>query len=145
MLLEQTSRLIKFEMSTAQKMKTKQKMFYSAKGELFNNARMLRKNETEAEKLLWTRLARNQLDGLRFKRQHPIAHYVADFYCHKTKLVIELDGPYHQANNQKIYDEARTDFMIGLGLKVLRFSDEEVMLNMEKVVETISANIASHT
>ena len=74
--------------------------------------------ETEAEALLWTRLRKNQLHGFRFKRQHPIADYIADFYCHEAKLVIEVDGKYHDAREQKLYDEIRTKVIISFGLRV---------------------------
>jgi very-short-patch-repair endonuclease len=121
---------------------TNPKMFFSAKGDLFQKARMLRKHQTEAEKFLWARLRGNQLQGFRFKRQHPISFYIADFYCHKAKLVIELDGQYHTANNQRTYDGNRDELMSGFGLKVLRFTDEEVMENIDSVVETISNNLS---
>lgn len=69
-------------------------MFFGANKIIFNNARELRNKETDAEKLLWGYLNGNQL-GCRFRRQHPISNYIADFYCHQHKLVVELDGEIH--------------------------------------------------
>jgi very-short-patch-repair endonuclease len=117
------------------------KMFYGAEKKTFGKAFMLRKNETVAEKLLWQRLRKNQICGLRFKRQHPIAYYVADFYCHKTRLVIELDGGYHKHDVQKLYDKIRTQVMEEFGLRVLRFSDTEIFEDIDTVLEAIQ-NIA---
>ena len=77
-------------------------MFYGAKRKIFERAKELRENMTDAEKILWTRLKSNQL-GVRFKSQHPINIFIVDFYCHKYKLVIEVDGDYHK--EQKDYDE----------------------------------------
>jgi very-short-patch-repair endonuclease len=66
-------------------------MFFGAKPSLFKLAKQLRKEETEAEKILWSRINRNQMNGLQFRRQHPINIFIADFYCAKIKLVIEID------------------------------------------------------
>lgn len=117
------------------------KMFYGANKKVFKKAFMLRACETETEKLLWQRLNKNQLCGFRFKRQHPIAHFVVDFYCHKAKLVIELDGEYHNKKEQQRYDDNRTEILAGLGLRILRFSDENVIQNIDGVVETIKKNL----
>jgi very-short-patch-repair endonuclease len=119
------------------------KMFHGATLNTFRKAFMLRKHETEVEKLLWERLSKNQIFGLRFKRQHPIAYYVADFYCHKAKLVIELDGGYHNYKKQKLYDLNRTMLMNDFGLKVLRFSDKEVLENRDGVVKVIESHLSA--
>jgi very-short-patch-repair endonuclease len=113
-------------------------MFFGASGEIFAKAKALRLNTTETEKLLWEKIGQNQLSGFRFKRQHPIAHYIVDFYCHKAKLIIELDGGYHNEADQMINDEFRTDELTDLGLMVLRFSNEEVRSRMEEVIKRIS-------
>jgi very-short-patch-repair endonuclease len=119
-------------------------MFYGAGRGIFRNARLLRHKETDEEKLLWQRLCRNQLCGYRFKRQHPIADYVADFYCHKLKLVIEIDGASHNQSEQIFYDEIRTRVMNEFGLRVLRFSNEEVFHNIDQVIETIKSNMSAN-
>ncbi len=70
-------------------------MFYGATPPIFEKAKILRNNMTRHEKLLWDELRNNRIFGLRFKAQHPIDTFIADFYCHKLKLVIEMDGQYH--------------------------------------------------
>ena len=109
-------------------------MFYGAKRDIFEKASVLRENMTIAEKQLWSRLNGSQL-GVRFKRQHPIDIFIADFYCHKCKLVVEVDGEYH--NEQLDYDEGRTAELENLGITVIRFTNDEVMNDIDKVVEEI--------
>ena len=109
-------------------------MFYGAKRKIFQNAEVLRKNMTEAEKVLWERLNKSQL-GFRFKAQHPMDIFVADFYCHKFKLVVEIDGEIHQ--KQKEYDEGRTAEMENYNLKVIRFTNDQVLNDTDWVVEEI--------
>ena len=121
----------------------KRSMFFGATPGIFSNARELRNRETAAEKLLWERLKNNKLNGFRFKRQHPILTYVADFYCHKAKLVIEIDGSYHKRKRQKNYDKYRTQIMNELGLTVIRFSNFELQENPDLVIEQISAHLFS--
>lgn len=118
-------------------------MFYGATPDVFENARLLRNNETPAEKRLWEKLCRNQLDGFRFKRQHPIARYVADFYCHKALLVIEVDEVYHSNPRQRALDQSRTEHLLSMGLKVLRFSDTEVLSDIEVVLSKIRTHLST--
>ena len=101
-------------------------MFYNASAGIFEKARMLRSNMTNAEKLLWEYLKNKSLNGLRFKAQHPIMGFIADFYCHKTKLIIEIDGARHQSTEQKEYDMNRTVEMEKYGIKGIRFSNEQI-------------------
>ena len=75
---------------------SKENMFFGAVPEIFEFAKRNRANPTPAEEYLWNFLCKNQLNNLRFKRQHPIGNYIADFYCHSAKLVIELDGSIHK-------------------------------------------------
>ncbi len=83
-------------------------MFYGAKPSIFKNAEKLRKNMTSAETKLWNSLSNKQLSGFRFKNQHPIHAFIVDFYCHKAKLVIEIDGEVHDGIEQADYDIGRT-------------------------------------
>ena len=102
---------------------------------LKNLARNLRKNHTDAEKLLWNRLRNRQLAGCKFKRQFAIEHYIVDFICIARKLVVELDGSQH---TEKIdYDTTRTKFLTAKGFKVLRFWNNEVFGETEAVLEKI--------
>ncbi|HMQ00994.1 MAG TPA: endonuclease domain-containing protein [Cyclobacteriaceae bacterium] len=116
---------------------TQQSMFYGASPEIFRKAVMLRSNETEAEKKLWSLLRNNQLDGFRFRRQHPISTFVADFYCHKLRLVVEVDEKYHLGDQQQEKDIYRNDYMLQLGITVIRFSDAEVLTNIDSVINVI--------
>lgn len=100
-------------------------------------ARELRLRTTEAEQKLWSLLRNRQLKGKKFRRQHAIAHYVVDFYCHECKLVIELDGNFHTDIEAKEYDKARTALLNELGITVLRFWNEDVMKNHETVLKKI--------
>jgi cyclase len=118
----------------------KPSMFYDATKNIFQNARALRDNMTEAEKALWIQL-RNKKLGVRFKPQHPIYMFIADFYCHSCKLVVEVDGEIH--NMQKDYDEARTAEIERFGIKVIRFSNEEILNNIENVINTIKEYITN--
>jgi len=103
----------------------------------FGKAKDLRKNETEAEKLLWDKLKNNQLGGFKFRRQHPISLYIADFYCHKLKLIIEIDGGYHFTKEQISKDEERTEILDFNGVNVIRFSNDEVLSNIDNVLNEI--------
>ncbi len=88
---------------------TERQMFYGATPLIFERANQLRKNQTESEKFLWEILKNKQMLGLRFKRQHPIDKFIADFYCHSLKLVIEVDGKIH-FNPEKIEKLSRFYF-----------------------------------
>lgn len=112
-------------------------MFYGAKAHIFEKAKLLRKNMTVAELLLWEELKGKKLLGLRFRSQHPIDIFIADFYCHPIKLVIEVDGGIHKSKEQKEYDLGRTGELNYWGIEVKRFSNEEVEKSMSKVIETI--------
>lgn len=111
-------------------------MFYGSKPITFIRARNLRVNMTNAELILWNRLRNNQLLGFRFKAQHPLAGFIADFYCHKAKLVIEADGLIHQT--QKEYDQDRDSVFNDLGISVIRFSNEEIENSPDSVIHIIT-------
>jgi very-short-patch-repair endonuclease len=97
----------------------------------------LRDNETRSEKILWSYLSKNQRLGFRFKRQHPVGTFVADFYCHKANLVVEVDGRVHNEKEQRQRDQGRNYMMMELGLKVLRFSNEQVENDIDSVLKEI--------
>ena len=103
------------------------------------HARELRHAETETEKILWTFLRNRQLKGKKFRRQHAFADYILDFYCHECKLAIELDGHGHTKKVQQQYDAARTNLLNEYGIKVIRFWNNEVLQEQEKVLERIRA------
>jgi very-short-patch-repair endonuclease len=95
---------------------------------------------TLSEKTLWEKLRRNSFN-LRFRRQHPINNYIADFYCHEIRLVIEVDGPIHlkEENNQN--DKNRTAEMEKYGITVLRFTNDEVLFKINEVLEKIQIKV----
>jgi very-short-patch-repair endonuclease len=100
-------------------------------------ARELRENATRAEKKLWSRLRSRQIAGAKFRRQHPIGSYIVDFFCDEALLAIELDGGGHADAEQKEYDAARTEYLAGQGIRVLRFWNNEVLENTDGVLELI--------
>jgi very-short-patch-repair endonuclease len=100
-----------------------------------NLAREMRSGMTEAEEVLWSRLRRRQIDGLRFRKQHPFGRYIADFCCHEARLIIELDGGSHDGREK--YDRNRDEFLAGGGYTVLRFTNEDVLHGIEKVIDAI--------
>lgn len=104
----------------------------------------LRSNMPMPEKILWARI-RNQQLGTRFRRQHGIGGYIADFYCPEYKLVIELDGDSHYQDDSGNYDQARDEFMQGLGLSVLRFSNRDITENLSGVLTVICASLGGGT
>jgi very-short-patch-repair endonuclease len=100
-------------------------------------ARVLRKNLTDAERKLWSKIRRKQLEGFLFYRQKVIGRYIVDFYCHQAKLVIEVDGGQHYTDAGIRKDSRRDSFLKGLGLHVLRFNDLDVLKNCDGVVMNI--------
>ncbi|WP_291861817.1 endonuclease domain-containing protein [Marinilabilia sp.] len=109
-------------------------MFFNAKPHIFEKAKGLRKNMTPAELKLWEYIKDNQILGLRFRRQHPIDIFIADFYCHKIKLVVEIDGEIHNNKENCDYDENRTAEMQRYGIIVIRFTNEEVINDINRVL-----------
>lgn len=92
---------------------------------------------TEAEKILWNNIGKKQLSNHKFRRQYSIKGFVIDFYCPILKLAIEIDGYYHLENDAIIYDRARQKLLESLGIKFLRFSNDEVFGNIDKVINQI--------
>jgi len=111
-------------------------MFLGASKFIFENAKALRKNMTDAEKILWGYL-KTKPNGFKFRRQHPLGIYIADFYCHKLKLVIELDGSIHDNEEVKQNDVIRQKLIEEDGLKVIRFTNNAVMNNLNQVQKAL--------
>jgi acetylglutamate kinase len=118
----------------------KENMFYGASSWVFQRAKELRNRMTPAEELLWKAIHINEWK-LKFRRQHPVANWVVDFYCHPIKLVIELDGGVHDAEDVKKKDAERENYLKKMGLIVLRFKNEDVLNNRKMVLEEISRTI----
>jgi len=100
-------------------------------------ARELRKNQTDAEELLWLRLRRKQILDVTFNRQKPLGRYIVDFYSFAAKLVIELDGSQHFETEAIAYDLERTKFLEAQGLKVIRFDNLQVLNELDGVLAVI--------
>jgi very-short-patch-repair endonuclease len=116
-------------------------MFYGAKRRTFLKAYELRKNETDTEKKLWEYLNDRKIFKYRFKRQHPIDIFIVDFYCHRLKLAIEVDGEIHQKPEKQTYDEGRSFDIEKFGIQILRFSNEEIIEEIDNVIEKIKKEI----
>jgi very-short-patch-repair endonuclease len=104
-------------------------------------ARSLRQNMTKAEVILWTYLRRRAMNGSRFRRQHPIGPYIADFSCPASKLVVEVDGATH-SSDQLAYDTRRTNYLESEGWTVLRVTNTDIYENIDGVWRTIAVRLA---
>ena len=101
--------------------------------------RLLRKDQTEAEKKLWENLRNKRFHGFKFFRQYGIGHYIADFYCPELKLVVEVDGARHFLEEGIGYDKEREGYFMAAGIRTLRFSNQDVLKNTEEVLERLGA------
>jgi len=113
-------------------------IYHGAKAKTLSKAHDLRLDMTPMERVLWNELRNKKVLGYRFRRQHAISQFIVDFYCHEAKLVIEVDGEYHNIPDQKEYDEGRSAELEDLGLKVIRFTNKEVELEIKKVINHIT-------
>jgi cyclase len=111
-------------------------MFEGASHLIFENAKRLRNNMTDSEIALWMYLRRG-INGLKFRRQHPIGVYIADFYCHKAKLIVEIDGSVHNQEEVQIQDKIREEDIKQLGYDIIRFTNNEVHQSIDKVLDKI--------
>jgi len=109
----------------------------NTKSQLF--AKTLRREMTRAEVILWTHLRRHAINGLRFRRQHPIGPYIADFACFSVKLIVEVDGATHWTDEAQAYDQRRRAYLERLGWRELRVSNLEVCSSLDRVLEYIAA------
>ena len=100
-------------------------------------ARQLRQRQTDAERALWARLQNRQLGGIKFRRQQPLGPYIVDFISLERRIIVELDGGQHGEDKEGARDEERTAWLKGRGYEVLRFWNNEVLINMEAVLERI--------
>src|SRR5262245_57298037 len=105
------------------------------KPRLKGRARSLRANPTDAEQCLWARLRLKQILGVQFYRQKPIGNYIADFYAPAAQLVVEIDGAQHFEPSQAEHDKRRTNYLNRMGLRVLHYSDREVLLELDSAEE----------
>ncbi|MBM4066683.1 MAG: endonuclease domain-containing protein [Planctomycetes bacterium] len=111
------------------------------KKEFVKKRQYLRKRMTKAEIFLWSKLKGKQLNGLKFRRQYGINNYVVDFYCPEQKLAIEIDGDVHGYNSQVIRDKRRQREIEALGIKVLRYTNNDIIKNVKGVLHNIITTI----
>jgi very-short-patch-repair endonuclease len=107
---------------------------FGASKEMIRKAKSLRRKQTLSEERLWKILRNGNINGLRFRRQHPLSFYIVDFYCHEIKLVIEVDGDIHRKEEVKKRDEIREAYIRNFGVCVMRFSNEDVYFNSGWIV-----------
>ena len=119
-------------------------IYYGTNPDILKYARINRNGMTLSEKNLWDRIKGKQLNGCRFRRQHPIAKFIADFYCHEARLVIEIDGGYHNSEEQKAKDSGREAELKALGLSILRFTNAEIESDLDSVISEISEHLTNH-
>jgi very-short-patch-repair endonuclease len=113
------------------------------KAKIIETARNLRKQQTTAEKAFWNKVRSKRFNGLKFRRQHPIEfeyygeirHFIADFYCPGLSLIVEIDGGIHE--RQKGYDKLRTEILSNMTYRVVRFSNKDVLENIEEVIKKL--------
>ena len=116
-------------------------IYYGASAEILDRAANLRRNMTHSEKLMWDKLRNRKVKGAKFRRQHPIYIFIADFYCHEYKLVVEIDGSIHDLEYQHERDQGRDYMMNELEIQVLRFKNSEVEKNIKDVIKRIEKYI----
>lgn len=121
--------------------KSKFSMYYCATENIQDKAKELRLKQTKAEKVLWNELRNKKLNGCKFRRQHPVMQFIADFYCHEKKLIIEIDGDIHSKPENKEYDSYRTYELEQFDIKVLRFTNEQVLNYLEFVLNKIKEEL----
>src|SRR4030095_12697867 len=117
------------------------RLYKNAEGLTFEFAKSARKNPTVAEAILWESLRNKRLNSFKFIRQHPIAEFVADFYCPEKKLVIEVDGSIHREKEQVEYDRERTEIFEKMEIQVMRFTNLMIRNNLGLVLKTILAEL----
>ena len=101
----------------------------------------LRNNQTKSEQIIWNKLKWKQFLWLKFRRQHSIWRYILDFYCPEKKLAIEIDWENHAEEEQKEYDTMRTDFLNSAGIKVVRYTNEDIMKSIDWVLQDLTLKL----
>jgi very-short-patch-repair endonuclease len=111
---------------------------------LKNRRKNLRNHLTPAEAKLWTYLQDSKLENRKFRRQHSVGGFILDFYCPSERLCVELDGSVHNSPSARAYDNARTEFLAGAKIRVIRFENRLVFENPDGVLEEIARNFLDH-
>lgn len=116
---------------------------YGASSEIFKRAKDLKREMTPAEKVPWRELRNGKLDGYKFRRQHPLGKFIADFYCHEKRLVVEVDGEIHDDKDVRERDESRTNELKSFELTLVRFRNEEIFTNLGEVLNKIKCSLGT--
>lgn len=116
-------------------------MWKGAPAPHFLLAKQLRRSMTQAEILMWDKLKNKKFKDYKFRRQHPIHQFIVDFYCHELKLIIEIDGEYHDSETQKIEDLNRTNLLQFQGLREIRFTNESIINDIASVLKELEKQI----
>ncbi len=116
-------------------------MFYGAEPSILRAAAILRKNMTLAEKILWKKLRDRKIFDVKFRKQHPVWIFIVDFYCHEYKLVIEVDGEIHNEEELIEHDLNRNAELNKFGLEVIRFTNDQILYDIDSVVSAIHKKI----
>ncbi len=103
--------------------------------------RELRRNQSDAERALWAKVRNKQFFGMKFFRQYSIGSYILDFYCPTVKLAVELDGGQHNQSDNREYDAARSEYLKTQGIDVMRFWNNEVLLDIESVLSKLALKV----
>jgi very-short-patch-repair endonuclease len=111
--------------------------------QILNYAREMRKGPTEAESILWSNLRNRKLDNLKFRRQQHIEGFILDFYCEAARLGVEVDGEIHLNEEQRNFDQQRTEYLAEFGIRIIRFKNNEVINNSINVLNKISEEAKS--
>jgi very-short-patch-repair endonuclease len=120
-------------------------MYYGADSETLRAAHILRRSMTKAEAVLWKKLRDRNVFSIKFRRQHPVYNFIVDFYYHEYKLVIEVDGEIHNDEIASRYDLGRTEVLNNFGLKVIRFTNNQILCSLDSVIEKIQREIPKRT
>ena len=120
-------------------------MYYGADSDTLRAAHILRRSMTKAEAVLWKKLKDRKLFPTKFRRQHPIIIFIVDFYCHEYRLVIEVDGDIHNDEIANQYDLGRTEVLNKFGLKVIRFTNDQILYSTDTVITKIHHVITERT
>jgi very-short-patch-repair endonuclease len=118
--------------------------YFGASPEILDRARGLRNTMTRSERILWNRLRKRQIDGFKFRRQHAINQFIVDFFCYEAMLIVEVDGGVHSDSYQKERDEGRTAILSEFGLRVIRFSNDEIEHEILLVIDKIKREVRNH-
>ena len=104
--------------------------------------RELRKNQTPAEAIIWNAVCNRRLGSHRFTRQYSVGPYILDFFCPATKLCVEIDGESHMSDHTKLYDQEKSVYLEGFGIKIIRFRNADVIADIKKVLDEILATLS---